>query len=70
MLTVADKFYVAVLMLGANAVRSRYGIDFGLDEQLAYDLVNGLTAGLVWLIPNKEPAKQTKDAMDDVQDAQ
>lgn len=53
MLTVADKFFVAALIAGANAIRSRYGIDFGMDDKLAYDLVNGAGAALVWLIPNR-----------------
>lgn len=57
MLTVADKFWVALLFLAANAARSRYGIDFGLDSQMANDLVQGVGAALVWLIPNKEAAK-------------
>lgn len=53
MLTVADKFLVALLFLAANAIRSRYGIDFGLTDQMANDLVQGLGALFVWLIPNK-----------------
>ena len=53
MLTIADKFFVAALIAGANAVRSRYGVDFGIDERLAYDIVNGLGACLVWFVPNK-----------------
>jgi hypothetical protein len=54
MLTIADKFFVAVLFLAANAARSRYGIDFGLTDQLASDLVQGIGAALVWLIPNRK----------------
>jgi hypothetical protein len=53
MLTTFDKCLVAILMAAANAIRSRYGIDFGLDNQMAYDIVNGVTAGMIWLIPNK-----------------
>mgnify|MGYP007071582879 CR=1 FL=1 len=56
MLTNSDKFFVAVLVLGGNAVRSRYGIDFGVTDQLAYDIVNGIAAGLIWLCPNKKGA--------------
>lgn len=53
MLSVADKFFVAALIAAGNAARSRYGIDFGLDDKLAYDLVNGIGAALVYWIPNK-----------------
>lgn len=53
MLTTADKFFAAILIAAANAVRSRYNIDFGLDSQMAYDIVNGIGAGLIWLVPNK-----------------
>lgn len=52
-MSVYNKFFVAALIAGANAIRSRYGIDFGLDERLAYDIVNGAGAALVWLIPNR-----------------
>lgn len=48
-----NKFWVAVLILGGNAVRSRYGLDMGLDEQLASDLVSGAAAAFVYLVPNK-----------------
>jgi hypothetical protein len=47
------KFWVAVLILGANALRSRYGIDIGLDEQIASELVAGVTAAFVYLVPNR-----------------
>ncbi len=48
-----NKFWVAALILGGNFVRSRYGLELGIDEQLANDLASGLAAGLVWLVPNK-----------------
>ena len=48
-----NKFWVAVLILGANAIRSRYGLDLGLDERLAGDLVSGLAAAFVYLVPNR-----------------
>lgn len=51
-----NKFWVAVLMVGANAVRSRFGVDLGLDDQLAADLVGGVGALLVYLVPNKSKA--------------
>lgn len=57
MVSAYDKFFVAVLILAANGVRSRYGIDFGLDDQMANDLVSGFAAAFVWLTPNKVSAK-------------
>lgn len=57
MISAYDKFFIAVMILAANAVRSRYGIDFGLDEQLASDLISGIAAAFVWLVPNKARAK-------------
>lgn len=48
-----NKFWVAVVILGGNAVRSRYGLELGIDDQLASDLVSGLTAAFVYLVPNK-----------------
>jgi len=56
MLTASDKFFVAVLFLAGNVVRSRYGIDFGLTDQMANDLVQGVGAAFVWLWPNKRSA--------------
>lgn len=53
MLTAADKFLVALLLAGANVVRSRYDIDFGLTDQMAADIVGFVIAGVVWLVPNK-----------------
>jgi len=47
------KFWVAVLILGANGIRSRYGIDMGIDDQLASDLVSGVAAAFVYLVPNR-----------------
>lgn len=52
-MSVANKFWVAVLFLAANAARSRYGVDFGLDPQMANDLVQGVGAAFVWLVPNR-----------------
>ncbi len=53
MLTGADKFWIAALFLAANVVRSKYGIDFGLTDDMAANLVQGAGAALVWLVPNK-----------------
>lgn len=57
MVSAYDKFFIAVLILAANGVRSRYGIDFGLDEQMANDLISGIAAAFVWLTPNKASSK-------------
>lgn len=48
-----NKFWVAILMVAANAVRARYDINLGLDEQMASDIVAGIGAALVWFVPNK-----------------
>lgn len=52
----ATKFWAALFLVAANAIRSRYGIDFGLDPSLANDLAGGLVAAAVWAIPNKVKA--------------
>ncbi|WP_167522489.1 MULTISPECIES: hypothetical protein [unclassified Mesorhizobium] len=53
MLTTADKFFVAILFLGANIARSHYGLDFGLDNDMAAALVQGVGAAFIWFVPNK-----------------
>jgi hypothetical protein len=53
MLTTADKFWVAALFVVANIVRSKYGIDFGLTDDLAANLIQGVGAAMIWLVPNK-----------------
>ncbi|WP_171035822.1 hypothetical protein [Pseudoalteromonas sp. S185] len=57
MITAADKFWNADLILSANGIRARYGIDFRRDQQAANDLVSGIAAAFVWLVPNKEREK-------------
>jgi hypothetical protein len=54
MLTTADKFWVAILFLGANIARSKYGIDFGMSDDMAASLVQGVGAAFIWFIPNKK----------------
>lgn len=56
MLSSADKFWVAILFLAANVVRSKYGIDFGLSDDMAASLVQGVGAAFIWFIPNKKVA--------------
>lgn len=53
MRTTATKFWVALLLVTANVVRTRFDIDLGIDERLASDIVGYLVAGAVWLIPNR-----------------
>lgn len=48
-----NKFSIALIMAAANGVRSYYGIDFGIDEQMATSLAGGITAALVWAVPNR-----------------
>lgn len=54
MITVADKFWIAVLFLIANILRSKYNIDFGLTDPMAASLIQGIGAAFIWLIPNKK----------------
>lgn len=49
----AAKFWVALIVVGANFTRAQYGIDLGVDETTAMTLVNGVGAALVWLVPNR-----------------
>ena len=53
MLSTMDKFWAALLIAAANVFRSRYGLDFGLDAQMANDIIGGLTAAVIWAVPNK-----------------
>lgn len=51
--TTSTKFWAAVVLVTANVVRNRYGLDLGIDDQLANDLAGYLVAGAVWVFPNK-----------------
>lgn len=57
MQTTAAKFWAALLIVTANTLRNRYGIDLGIDEQLANDIVGYLLACAVWAVPNKPKVK-------------
>ncbi|WP_419913371.1 hypothetical protein [Hoeflea sp.] len=48
-----NKFIVALLMMAGNGIRSHYGVDLGVDEAMATSLAGGITAALVWLVPNR-----------------
>lgn len=63
------KFWAAAIMAIVAYLRSAYNIDIGVDETTATAIVSGVTALLVYLVPNV-PAPATKpasDAMDQVQ---
>lgn len=51
----AAKFWVAAVMAVAEFVRIQYGLDLGLDEATVTAIMGGVTALLVWLIPNAKP---------------
>lgn len=53
----STKFFAALIIVAANIIRSRYGIDLGIDDQLANDFAGLLMASIVWLVPNKPKAK-------------
>lgn len=51
----AMKFWVAVVMAVVQFVQVYTGYDFGLDQTTVTTILTGLTALLVWLMPNKSP---------------
>lgn len=51
-MTKYNKFWIAVLTVGANFAREYWGIELGLDPTTAATLVNGAGAVFVWLVPN------------------
>ena len=51
----AAKFWVAAAMAVAEFIRIQYGYDLGLDEATVTAVMGGLTAFLVWLVPNAKP---------------
>jgi len=50
----AAKFWVAVIMGVVQAIQVYTGYDFGLDQQTVSTILAGITAFLVWLVPNKK----------------
>lgn len=48
----AAKFWVAAIMALAEFIRIQYGVDLGLDEATITAIMGGITALLVWLVPN------------------
>lgn len=61
MRTTATKFWAALLIAVANSINSRYGIDFGIDDKLATDIVAYVIAGAVWVFANKPKPDKTKE---------
>jgi len=53
-----NKFLAAAVMAVVAFIRSYFGIDLGVDDATANAIVAAFTALLVWLIPNKAPAKE------------
>ncbi len=49
----SNKFWVALIMAAIEFFRVRYEIDLGLDESTISGALAVLTAGLVWLVPNR-----------------
>lgn len=60
----AAKFWVAAIMAIAEFIRVQYSIDLGLDEATVTAIMGGVTALLVWLIPNKEKSRPAKPVGD------
>lgn len=56
MSTTATKFWAALIIVTGNVVRNRYGVDMGIDDQIANDIAGYLVAGAVWLFPNRKKA--------------
>lgn len=52
-----SKFIVAAFMAILTFAKSYYGIDFGVDEVTANNIIAALTALLVYAIPNKPKAE-------------
>ncbi|TDQ19828.1 hypothetical protein [Phyllobacterium brassicacearum] len=52
-----SKFLVAAVMVALSFAKSFYGIDLGVDEVTASNLIAALTAVLVWAVPNLPKAK-------------
>ena len=51
----AAKFWVALVMAAAEFTRIQFGLDLGLDEATVSAIMGGVTALLVWLVPNAKP---------------
>lgn len=56
----AAKFWVAVVMALAEFIRIQTGVDLGLDEATVQAIMGGITALLVWLVPNAKPKPEDR----------
>lgn len=55
------KFWVALIMAVVAYVRAAYDIDLGVDEATATAIVSGITAVLVYYVPNLPKPKASDD---------
>lgn len=55
------KFWVAVIMAAAQFVQVYSGYDLGLDQETVTAVLGGITAFLVWLVPNKPKSHDFPD---------
>ena len=60
----AAKFWVAGVMAVIQFIQIYFGIDLGLDEATVTAVLGGITALLVWLVPNAKPKQETKPVGD------
>ncbi len=51
----AAMFWVVIIMAIVEFIRVQYGLDLGLDEATVTAAMGGVTALLVWLVPNAKP---------------
>ncbi|HEX2753703.1 MAG TPA: hypothetical protein VHP34_11485 [Alphaproteobacteria bacterium] len=56
MFTSYDKFFVALIMAAVSFIQAYSGINLGIDNTTAAQIVAALTPVLVWLVPNKPKA--------------
>jgi hypothetical protein len=57
----AAKFWVALIMAFVAWLRAYTGFDLGIDDATAAAIVGAITAGLVWLVPNKQTVAPAPD---------
>ena len=48
-----SKFIVAAVMAGVQFFQSYSGIDLGIDDATVSTVISAITAGMVYLVPNK-----------------
>lgn len=50
----AAKFWIAIIMAIVQFIQVYTGYDIGLDQETVSAVLAGITALLVWLVPNKK----------------